>query len=223
MRNNTGSQTVTTTNFVTYRDRTEVASATWTPEQAFTWRRTLSEFKSAHLENDLDTNGYRVSVEVFEYDLPGLHVTALVEDGTVQTVVTVSDDTAVRLHKAVRRQHPVTISYVNAEGESLVRTIEPRRLQVTKTGAVIVKALDRKSGEHRSFRLDRITSYSVHRTSFIVPEPVKATAIPAPVQAPLGTVYLTDPDLAARWDSETVLDRLAEAWATGHGLTRVYA
>lgn len=118
----------------------------------------------------IETNGF----EHTEHAAPGLEVHAFYVNGDLLTVIVFEDDTAVRLNRAVRKAQPVTVTYVRADGEEIVRTIEPRSLKLTKSGDVIVKALDRASGEHRSFRLDRLLSLTVHRTRFLVPEPVKA-------------------------------------------------
>lgn len=182
MRKHTASRTVTTVNFVTLPGETTAASCTWSSRDDV---RIVDEYASMHLENNLDAHGYRVEVEVFEYNLPGLRVVALVENGTVLTAFVVEDDTAARLHTAVRRQRPVTITYVNAEGDELVRTIEPHSLRTTKAGDVIVKALDRKSAEHRSFRLDRVLAYTVHRTAFIIDEAYVAELMEAQHAVPL--------------------------------------
>lgn len=180
---------------------------------------------------------------------PGLEVHAfyavcpLTGQRHLVTVIVFEDDTVSRLHTAVRKARPVTVTYVTAEGEETVRTIEPRSVQTTKGGDVIVKALDRKSGLHRSFRADRIRAYTIHRTAFLVGEPVrvedpetgKAQTVsaadyaaltsqalaPAPLPAPLPAFYTTDPETAARWDDETLLGHLAEAWTLGHTLARI--
>lgn len=131
------------------------------------------------------------------------------------TVIVFEDDTAARLHKAVRRGHPVTTTYVKADGEEVVRTIEPRSLKTTQAGDVIVKALDRKSGEHRSFRLDRVRTYTVHRTRFTVAEPVKAG--PEPVVRTVTDIYDTRPGSAAVLEApEAVQDAVAERYALGY-------
>jgi WYL domain len=126
---------------------------------------------------------------VIEHAAPGLEIFAIYRTGltsagepewVLMSVVEISDDTAARFHRAVRREFPVTVSYVKADGEETVRTIEPTSVQVTKSGALLVKALDRKSGEARSFRLDRVQAYTVHRTRRTV-----RTEAPAPTKAQL--------------------------------------
>lgn len=115
----------------------------------------------------ISTNGFEHTVHF----APGLEVHAFYVLGAMISIIVIEDDTAARLHKAVRREHPVTVTYVKADGEETVRTIEPRSLKTTKSGDVIVKAMDRKSGEKRSFRVDRVQAYTVHRTRFTVRTP----------------------------------------------------
>lgn len=176
MLKNLSTRTVTTVNFT----GSASASARWTPAQTAGAEEVIADYSAIHLEMDLDVNGYREDVVVFEYELPGLRVTALVRNGAVETAFVIEDDTAARLHTAVRKARPVTVSYVKADGEETVRTIEPTGLSLTKAGDVIVKAADRKSGERRSFRIDRISAYTVHRTAFTV-----RTEAPAPSKAEL--------------------------------------
>ncbi|MFD5507005.1 WYL domain-containing protein [Streptomyces sp. NPDC127051] len=79
--------------------------------------------------------------------------------------------TMVRFLKAMDAKHPVTITYTKADGTVTVRTIEVYDTQITKAGDIVLKAMDRESGESRTFRLDRITAYTVHRTAYVLPEP----------------------------------------------------
>lgn len=75
------------------------------------------------------------------------------------------------LERAIAKQHPVTISYTTASGRDVVRTVEPYGISVSAAGDVLVKTMDRESGEYRSFRLDRLSAYTVHRTSFKIKNP----------------------------------------------------
>jgi hypothetical protein len=181
MRENTGSRTVTTTNFVTYADRTETATSTWTPEQAASAEDTLALYTESYLTDSLDADGYALNVEVFEYQLPGLTVTALVEDGTVQTVFTVSDDDMTRLHTAARTGRTLKIRYVKTDGSVSRREVEVQSVRLSKAGDVIVRAFDRKADDTRSFRADRITHTTLHRATAPV-RPTKA-ALAAEFQA----------------------------------------
>ncbi len=73
------------------------------------------------------------------------------------------------LEKAVARELPVTITYTDERGNTSVRTVEPYGKFIrTLSGEFIVKAMDRETGRPRSWRLDRIELYTVHRGSFQV-------------------------------------------------------
>lgn len=76
--------------------------------------------------------------------------------------------------KAIAKQQPVTISYTSASGRDIVRTIEPYALTQSKAGDTLVKTMDREAGDYRSFRLDRISAYTVHRTYFLIKNPTNA-------------------------------------------------
>jgi hypothetical protein len=102
-------------------------------------------------------------------------------------------NTLTRLIKALDAKHPVTITYlkeetrdvfaVNSKGVTARRTIKTGRLVetlrtieifnviVTDAGHIVLRAMDRSTGEIRSFRLDRIQAYSIHRTTYLVSRP----------------------------------------------------
>jgi predicted DNA-binding transcriptional regulator YafY len=80
------------------------------------------------------------------------------------------------------RRFPVTITYTKADGTETIRTIEIHDVRTTKAGAVILRAADRETREMRTWRLDRIRAYSIHRTAYTVPVPADET--PAPVVVP---------------------------------------
>jgi predicted DNA-binding transcriptional regulator YafY len=77
---------------------------------------------------------------------------------------------------ALIMQRPVTVSYVRADGAETVRTIELYDIRETKAGNIIAKAMDRETGQARTWRLDRITHYTLHRGRYTVPRPVKENA-----------------------------------------------
>jgi predicted DNA-binding transcriptional regulator YafY len=79
--------------------------------------------------------------------------------------------TLTRLITALDKQQPVTITYVKADGTTTVRTIETYDIAISNAGDVLLKAMDRETGESRSFRLDRLVSYTVHRTAYTVARP----------------------------------------------------
>jgi predicted DNA-binding transcriptional regulator YafY len=80
--------------------------------------------------------------------------------------------TLTRLITALDKQHPVTITYVKADDTTTVRTIEIYDIAVSAAGDILLKAMDRETGEARTFRLDRLVSYTVHRTEYVVARPV---------------------------------------------------
>ncbi|MCZ4509974.1 WYL domain-containing protein [Streptomyces sp. ActVer] len=82
-----------------------------------------------------------------------------------------STQTLTRLIKALDAKHPVTITYVKADGTTTVRTVEAYDIVVTAAGDIVLKAMDRETGEARSFRLDRLVSYTIHRTAYAVARP----------------------------------------------------
>jgi predicted DNA-binding transcriptional regulator YafY len=88
--------------------------------------------------------------------------------------------TLTRLIKALDAKHPVTITYVKADGTTTVRTIELFDIVISNAGDILLKAMDRETGEARSFRIDpdRLISYTVHRTAYVVELPA-ATDKPA--------------------------------------------
>lgn len=77
--------------------------------------------------------------------------------------------TLARLIRAMDHQHPVTVTYTKADGSETLRTIEINDVTTTKAGDIVIKAMDRDSQDKRSFRLDRISHYSIHRTGYTVP------------------------------------------------------
>jgi hypothetical protein len=172
MQKNTGTETATTyvlpTRQISQLSETDRASLT----APYHWASAADA--RAAIDRMVNTNGF----EYARYEAPGLEVFALYVDGEILTVIVIEDDTVARLHTAVRRERPVTITYTKADGTETLRTIEPHSLRTTNAGDVIVKAADRDSGEMRTFRADRISAYTVHRSRFTVrleaPAPSKA-------------------------------------------------
>lgn len=73
---------------------------------------------------------------------------------------------------AIMRERPVTITYVTESGRTVVRTIEPYAVvKVESTGNHLIKSMDRESGKHRSWRVDRVLTYTVSRGRFLVARP----------------------------------------------------
>ena len=70
------------------------------------------------------------------------------------------------LETAIQDEQPVLIIYVAADGEQSDRIIEPYELAATRAGHVIVRTMDRRSGDLRCFRLDRITHLAMLNGAF---------------------------------------------------------
>lgn len=121
---------------------------------------------------------------------PGLEVHAFYEvdrrtgQRYLVTVIVIEGNLAADLHTAVQKQQPVTVSYTKADGTDTVRTVEPRDVVETTAGSLIVRGIDRESEGTRSFRLDRISTYTVHRTRFTV-----RTETPAPRKTDLVATF----------------------------------
>ncbi len=88
--------------------------------------------------------------------------------------------TLVDLLTAASRKLPVTVTALKEEkddqgrktGELVetVRTLEIYDASVTNEGNILITAMDRETKEKRSFRLDRIKFYTIHRTmTFVIP------------------------------------------------------
>lgn len=91
-----------------------------------------------------------------------------------------SEKTLTDLARAMDRKQPVTITYVKADGTETIRTVELYDLKTTSKGHVIARAADRQSGEMRTWRLDRIVSYTVSRGRYLVQLPEAPAVAPQP-------------------------------------------
>lgn len=125
-----------------------------------------------------------------------------------RTETETTTQTLTRLIRALDRRHPITITYTKADGSETIRTIEIFDITLSAAGDILIKAMDRQSGEQRTFRLDRIRSYTVHRTAYVVPATVRAAADrPAVSLATVTVLHPADATPAAR------IDQLAAALA----------
>jgi|SRR5689334_15859236 len=195
MNKTTGTR-ITVTNFV----GSAFESGAWTADEVETWGESLvDDFAAGHRENETDAEYTAVygEAQTFEYEVPGLRVVALLTGGELMTVWTIEKSlpAARRIQKAADREQPVTITYTKADGTETVRTIEPLTLKVTKAGDTLIQAMDRLSGEKRSFRLDRVSAYTVHRTRRTV-----RTEAPAPTKAELAEAFRTARPSAVKTD-----------------------
>lgn len=76
---------------------------------------------------------------------------------------TSAETTTLALVRAAHRERTVTITYrkPGADQEE-VRTVEVERVEVTEQGDYLVVGWDRTRQDRRSFRIDRVTHYTVH-------------------------------------------------------------
>jgi predicted DNA-binding transcriptional regulator YafY len=119
-----------------------------------------------------------------------------------------STQTLTRLITALDKQQPVTITYIKSDGSVTVRTIEIFNVIVSNAGDILVRAMDRETQEIRSFRIDRIQTYTVHRSAYTVVRPVADTRESRTVGLATVTVlYPVDLPITAR------IDLLADALA----------
>lgn len=117
--------------------------------------------------------------------------------------------TLTSLIKALDAKHPVTITYIKADGTETIRTIEIADILVTAAGDIVLRAMDRETGEMRSFRTDRIVSYTVHRTAYTVTRPA-VDETKSRVTVGLATVIVLYPvDLPALGRVQLLADALA--------------
>jgi predicted DNA-binding transcriptional regulator YafY len=126
--------------------------------------------------------------------------------------------TLTRLIKAADRQYPITLAYLKEEKDDngrktgalveTVRTVEIYDFYVSTAGDIVIKAMDRSTGESRSFRLDRILSYSIHRTRYLVARPT-ATDKPARTIGLATVVVLYPVDLPITARVQLLADALA--------------
>lgn len=120
-----------------------------------------------------------------------------------------STQTLTRLITALDRRQPVTITYVKADGTETIRTIEVYDVVVSAAGDIVLKAMDRESGEARSWRLDRIVAYSIHRTSYVIERPAVDEPKTRPAHGLASVTVLYPVDCPALARVEMLADALA--------------
>ncbi|MFD3542320.1 WYL domain-containing protein [Streptomyces sp. NPDC058662] len=88
--------------------------------------------------------------------------------------------TLTHLISAMDSQRATTITYVDSKGDESVRTIEIHNILTTGKGGIIVRAMCRARGEMRTFTLEQIKAYTIHRMRFVltVPEEKAGDAFP---------------------------------------------
>ncbi|NEC20521.1 hypothetical protein [Streptomyces parvus] len=89
------------------------------------------------------------------------------------------------LYKALDKQHVVTISFLKEEKDDTgkktghlvedVRSLEIYDVRTTRDGRIVIKGMDRATGEARTVRADRVRAYTVHRIGFVLDRPEATT------------------------------------------------
>ncbi|MFD8839761.1 WYL domain-containing protein [Streptomyces griseofuscus] len=72
------------------------------------------------------------------------------------------------LYRAIDRQHAVTLTYTDDNGDETVRTVEGHELRTTTDGDVILVAMCRLRRDERNFRISKVTAYTVHRMAYVL-------------------------------------------------------
>lgn len=83
--------------------------------------------------------------------------------------------TLIDLYKAIDKAHAVTLTYLDEHGDETIRTVEPWDLRTTKTGRIQLRAGCRLRGDARSFDIDKIVAYTLHRIAFVLDRPEATT------------------------------------------------
>ncbi|MFD8899887.1 WYL domain-containing protein [Streptomyces ardesiacus] len=80
------------------------------------------------------------------------------------------------LYKAIDKAVVVTITFVDTNGVETIRSVEPWELRTTKNGRIQLRAGCRLRGDARSFAVDQIKAYTVHRgMGFVLDRPEATT------------------------------------------------
>ena len=79
------------------------------------------------------------------------------------------------LYRSIDRANAVTITYRDENGDETIRTVEPWDLRTTKNGRIQLRAGCRLRGDARSFYVDSIVSYTLHRIGFVLDRPEATT------------------------------------------------
>ncbi|OKJ48120.1 hypothetical protein AMK27_38980 [Streptomyces sp. CB02009] len=85
------------------------------------------------------------------------------------------------LIRAMDGQRATTITYIDSKGDESVRTIEIHNILTTSKGGIIVRAMCRTRGEMRTFTLEQIKAYTVHRIRFVLAVPEENAADVTPL------------------------------------------
>ncbi|MEY2231607.1 WYL domain-containing protein [Streptomyces sp. BF23-19] len=87
-----------------------------------------------------------------------------------------STRTLTDLIRAMDGQRATTITYVDSKGDKSVRTIEIHNILTTAKGDINVQAMCRARGEMRTFSLEQIKAYTIHRIRYVLAVPKEKAA-----------------------------------------------
>ena len=94
------------------------------------------------------------------------------------------------LYRAIDRQQADTLTFTDRNGVTTIRTVEPFAFSTTKAGGIRVHAMCRlaysenPADAERSFDVDGISEYTLHRVAFVLTRPEPTTyQRPAPAPA----------------------------------------
>lgn len=120
------------------------------------------------------------------------------------------------LYRSIDRQHVTTVSFLKEERDDAgkktgrlvetVRSLEVYDIRTTRDGHIVIKAMDRASGEARTVRLDRVLAYTLHRIPFTIDRPEATT--------PAGHV------IVVRSAAQLIARELGRDYLPAHRLTR---
>jgi predicted DNA-binding transcriptional regulator YafY len=102
-----------------------------------------------------------------------------------KTAAQATTKTLADLYRSIDRQHVITVTFLKEERDDAgrktgrlvetVRSLEPYDIRTTRDGHIVIKAMDRATGEARTVRLDRVLSYTLHRIAFVIDRPEVTT------------------------------------------------
>ncbi|WP_097964927.1 hypothetical protein [Streptomyces sp. or20] len=89
------------------------------------------------------------------------------------------------MERSIARRHLVTLTFLKEEKDAAgkktgrlvedVRSMELYDIRTTRAGHLILKGMDRATGEARTVRVDRLRAYTCHRMAFVLTRPEATT------------------------------------------------
>ncbi|MFW3477373.1 hypothetical protein [Streptomyces microflavus] len=89
------------------------------------------------------------------------------------------------MERSIARRHLVTLTFLKEEKDAAgkktgrliedVRSMELYDIRTTRAGHLILKGMDRATGEARTVRVDRLRAYTCHKMAFVLTRPEATT------------------------------------------------